>query len=204
MLEMYKTQKLKVLLYVIIVFTLIIIKNNVNAVTVSITGPNRINVGDTATVTIDFGAYIGAHDLFELTYNSRILNYTGTEELKYIFWLDSSADQKGIRYRTYTFKGLKNGTTTLGLTVEGLVSANSNIKELGNAKAEKKIIVGTGIEAGDVNNDGYINSTDAAFVLDFFKYGNATQTEFIRADVNEDNIINSIDAALILDIYKSN
>lgn len=56
---------------------------------------------------------------------------------------------------------------------------------------------------GDVNKDYYINSTDAAIVLDKYKDGNLTDEDFELCDMNDDKIINSTDAAIILDIYKN-
>ncbi len=56
---------------------------------------------------------------------------------------------------------------------------------------------------GDVNKDGFIDSTDAAIVLDLFKNGGATEENFKFGDMNNDNQLNSTDAAMILDIFKS-
>lgn len=61
----------------------------------------------------------------------------------------------------------------------------------------------TKILKGDVNQDYFINSTDASIVLDKFKYGNLTEEDYILCDMNEDHFINSADAAIILDIYKN-
>ncbi len=58
-------------------------------------------------------------------------------------------------------------------------------------------------QKGDIDNDGYINSTDAAIVLDFFKNSGATNKDFQYGDMNGDNLLNSTDAAMILDIFKS-
>ncbi len=56
---------------------------------------------------------------------------------------------------------------------------------------------------GDVNMDGFINSTDAAYILDRFKNQDATSQDLLYGDMNKDNILNSTDAAMILDIFKS-
>ena len=55
---------------------------------------------------------------------------------------------------------------------------------------------------GDINKDGFINSTDAAMVLDRYKDGNQTEEDILIADMDENEILNSTDAAMILDIYK--
>ena len=59
------------------------------------------------------------------------------------------------------------------------------------------------ISKGDMNNDTFINSTDAAMVLDKFKNGNATAEDFERGNMNGDTVLNATDAAMILDIYKN-
>ncbi len=56
---------------------------------------------------------------------------------------------------------------------------------------------------GDVNEDGFINSTDAAMVLDLFKNGGATQRDYELGDIDDDGNLNSTDASMILDIFKN-
>lgn len=56
---------------------------------------------------------------------------------------------------------------------------------------------------GDMNVDGFVNSTDAALVLDKFKNNNATELDFVRGDMDENNLLNSTDAAMILDVFKN-
>ena len=51
---------------------------------------------------------------------------------------------------------------------------------------------------GDVNNDGSVNSIDAALILQFVAGLLDTLTCLDRADVNVDGLVNSIDAALVL------
>ncbi len=55
---------------------------------------------------------------------------------------------------------------------------------------------------GDMDFDGFVNSTDAAIVLDRFKNGNTVTIDIIVGDLTGDAFLNSTDAALILDIYK--
>lgn len=61
----------------------------------------------------------------------------------------------------------------------------------------------TEILRGDVNKDYYINSTDAAIILDKYKYGLSEDEDYNLYDINEDSMINAIDASMILDIYKN-
>ena len=56
---------------------------------------------------------------------------------------------------------------------------------------------------GDVNLDGFINSTDAAYVLDKYKNEDANNQDLLYGDMNNDGILNSTDAAMILDIFKN-
>lgn len=56
---------------------------------------------------------------------------------------------------------------------------------------------------GDINKDRYINSVDAAIVLDKFKSNDVTEEDFELGDMNEDNLLNSTDSAMILDIFKN-
>lgn len=56
---------------------------------------------------------------------------------------------------------------------------------------------------GDMNNDNFVNSTDAAMVLDCFKNNNATEEDFARGDMDNNNMLNATDAAMILDIFKN-
>lgn len=192
-------------IFAVIVFVVCIMalkSNNVNA-TITISCADKIDVGDTLTVTVDFGTYVGAYDLLEVSYNSRILTNTSVSSLIEKYWFDTSEASTGLRYKTYTFTGKKNGTLNIGVTVKGLVSANSTMDELGDFYVYKQVVVGNGIEAGDINQDGYINSTDAAMILDKYKNGNITEDDLIRGDMNDDGLLNSTDAAIILDVYKN-
>lgn len=56
---------------------------------------------------------------------------------------------------------------------------------------------------GDVTEDTFINSTDAAMILDLYKNGGATQRNYDIGDMNLDHLLNANDAALILDLFKN-
>ena len=66
-----------------------------------------------------------------------------------------------------------------------------------------KNITSADILKGDMNKDNYVNSTDAALVLDRFKNNDATEEDFARGNMNGDNVLNSTDAAMILDVFKN-
>lgn len=56
---------------------------------------------------------------------------------------------------------------------------------------------------GDMNSDRYINSTDAAMVLDCFKNNNSVKTDYYKGDMNLDDQLNATDASIILDMFKN-
>ena len=93
------------------------------------------------------------------------------------------------------------------LSYEGNIEigqAQITVEGIGNYEGEKILYFDiTSYLKGDVNEDTFINSTDAALVLDFFKNGTTIQKNYDVGDMNEDNMLNSIDASLILDIFKN-
>ncbi len=74
---------------------------------------------------------------------------------------------------------------------------NNEILDVCNVELNPEIV------KGDINEDGYINSTDAAIVLDRFKNKDASQRDYELGDMNEDKFLDSTDAAMILDIFKN-
>ena len=72
-------------------------------------------------------------------------------------------------------------------------SGSVNVGEVSNVEIIK----------GDMNKDTFVNSTDAAMVLDKYKNGNATAEDFERGNMNGDTVLKATDAAMILDIYKN-
>jgi hypothetical protein len=55
---------------------------------------------------------------------------------------------------------------------------------------------------GDLDDNGVINSNDAAIALDLYKYGGADDIDLLIGDMDDNGILNANDASLILDIYK--
>ena len=88
-----------------------------------------------------------------------------------------------------TFANRIGYTKGLNLSQSGSV----NVGEVSNVEIIK----------GDMNKDTFVNSTDAAMVLDKYKNGNATAEDFERGNMNGDTVLNATDAAMILDIYKN-
>lgn len=58
---------------------------------------------------------------------------------------------------------------------------------------------------GDASDDGFVNSTDSAIVLDIFKNDTPPEDiiEFMKIDLDSNDLINGVDSAIILDIFKN-
>ena len=176
--------------------------SNINAF--EINSKDKIDVGETITVTLDFQTAIGAYDSLEVTYNEYTLEYVSGDSLKENVWHDSSQEQQGINSKTYVFKGKANGISTITVNIKGAVSANESRDELGDIEISKRITIGSGYIKGDINSDGAINSIDASILIDKYKRNNITQDDIDIADMNNDGSINSVDSSMIIDMYKNN
>lgn len=86
---------------------------------------------------------------------------------------------------------------------KGETTITASLKSDEKIKDECVIKVNLVIKKGDITEDGIINATDAARVLDKYKNSDATSRDFELADMNDDNLLNSTDAAIILDLYKN-
>ena len=75
---------------------------------------------------------------------------------------------------------------------------DKKVEEL-NEKINNLVFIG---KKGDLDRNGIVNSDDAAIALDLYRYGNATELDYIIGDMDENRLINSDDAALILDVYR--
>lgn len=183
------------------IFSIVFTIDSVYAVTINI--PNKVEIGQRVDVTLDFETNIAAYDSLEVTYNNRVLNYISSNPLTEKFWYDTSYESNGIRKKTYSFIATGNGKSTINIKLNGVVSANYNMDELGDFDLTKTITIGTGIKKGDLNGDGVINSIDAALTLDIYNNGTIRAEDVEVADMNGDGVVNSIDAAIILDMYNN-
>ena len=103
----------------------------------------------------------------------------------------SSSDENIISVRQDgTITALKDGQATITITSEGAQKTITIIVE----KAKK----------GDINQDGLIDSADAAIALNLYKYNNATEVEIELGDMDNNGLIDSADAAMILNVFKYN
>ncbi len=170
----------------------------------SISTLSKASIGQTITVTVDFGENIAAYDSYELIYNDKALEYVSGDELNDLAWYDTSHESKGIRYKAYKFRVIASGVSVMEVKAKGVVSANSTLDELGDMYFTKRIDLGQGLLVGDINCDLKVNADDAAIVIDKFKNNNITQTDLLVCDLHNDNKLNADDAALIIDKFKNN
>lgn len=185
---------------IMLVYIIVFCINTVNAV--QLTAKSNISKNETITVTLDFGQYVAAYDSLEVTYNSNVMEYISGDSLKEGLWWDTTQESTGIRTKTYTFKGTKDGISTIRVKVKGAVSANANMDPLGDIEVYKKITIGKGYTKGDLSGDGLVDSADAAIALNLYKYNNANEDDITVGDMDNNGIIDSADAAMILNAYK--
>ncbi len=197
---MQNNNKLKKIALIFFIFTFLF--SNVKAFEIS--SKDNIDIGEIITVTLDFETNVGAYDSLNVTYNEYALEYISGDALSETVWHDSSKEQLGISSKTYVFRGKANGISTIEVNIKGAVSANESMDVLGEINVSKRITVGSGYIKGDMNSDGYINSVDAAIVMNIYKNNNATQDDIEIVDMNNDGYVNSIDAALIMNMFKNN
>lgn len=195
-----KTNISKFLIVSLVIICMTLCVSTVDAVTINT--KNKINIGETINVTLDFGTYVAAYDSLEVKFNDRIMKYNSAHSLIEGLWWDTTPESTGINKKVYSFTGIGNGTSTINIKIKGLVSANSQMTPLGDIELNKTITVGNGNKKGDLDGNGIVNANDAAIALDLYKYGNVTQDDLLAGDMDNNGTINANDAALILDIYK--
>lgn len=113
----------------------------------------------------------------------------------------------GLRVRILVDDGYSiDKDATIRFNSKDIKTSNISIIQTFSWGAYVYIDLGTasqGFLKGDITKDNFINSTDAALVLDKFKNNDATEEDFELGNMNEDNVLNGVDAAIILDIFKN-
>lgn len=127
--------KIVAFIFVFVVF----IGSNIYAA--SLTGNSNIYVGDTVTVTFNFGTNVGAYDDINVSYDSSIFEYVSGDSLNESVWWDQTETSNGISTKTYTFRAKKSGTSRITVVSNGVTSANESMDSLGTITAEKMINV---------------------------------------------------------------
>ena len=123
---------------VLFVFMLFITSNIYAA---SITGNSDVYVGDTFTVTFDFGTNVGAYDNLGVSYDTSMFEYVSGDSLTENVWWDQTEASSGVRTKSYTFRALKSGSSRIRVVSNGVISANEAMDPLGTITAEKMINV---------------------------------------------------------------
>lgn len=137
----------KILNKVIIAVFTILLLTSFNVYAATINGNSNVYVGDTFTVTFNFGQSVGAYDDITVGYDSNVLEYVSGDSLKELAWYDSTNEQYGISTKSYTFKAVNEGSGRISVTVNGAVSANDAMDPIGSIAAEKLINVSKKNEA---------------------------------------------------------
>ena len=130
-----KTKKIKV--FVILVALYIAICLNINAANIS--GNSNVRVGETFTITFEFGTNVGAYDSINVSYDPSMYEYISGDNLNESVWWDQSDTSSGISTKTYTFKAINEGSSRIAVVAKGVTSANENMDELGTIASEKII-----------------------------------------------------------------
>ena len=123
---------------VLFVFMMFITSNIYAA---SITGNSDVYVGDTFTVTFDFGTNVGAYDNLGVSYDTSMFEYVSGDSLTENVWWDQTEASSGVRTKSYTFRALKSGSSRIRVVANGVISANEAMDPLGTITAEKMINV---------------------------------------------------------------
>ena len=126
-------------IFTIAVFMFLALTLNIKAA--SISGNTDVYVGDTVTLTFDFGVNIAAYDSINVAYDTSILEYVSGDNLNETVWWDESQDSQGIRTKTYVFRAISQGSTKVMINVNGAVDAGESMEELGTISAEKLVNV---------------------------------------------------------------
>ena len=101
---------------VMLVYIIIFCINTVSAATLS--AKTNISINETITVTLDFGEYVAAYDSLEVTYNDNVMEYVSGSPLSEGLWWDTTNESRGIKTKTYKFKGTKDGISNIRIKVK--------------------------------------------------------------------------------------
>ena len=147
----------KIFAITMVMFLTIAVKINA----ASISGNTDVNVGDTITLTFDFGTNIAAYDSINVSYDKGMLEYVSGDSLNEELWWDSTQQSQGVRTKTYIFKAICEGSTKVIATINGAIDASIGMDELGTLTAEKLINISTKTEELPVeNNTSNISNTN--------------------------------------------
>lgn len=121
----------------IILALVILVGTNIYAA--SLSGNSSVKVGDTFTLTFNFGTNVGAYDKLNVSYDASMFEYVSGDPLSESVWWDQSEESLGISTKTYTFKAIKEGSSRITVVSNGTISANASMDNLGTVTAEKMV-----------------------------------------------------------------
>ena len=130
-----KTRKVKIFAILVVLYTAICLK--INAANIS--GNSNVIVGQTFTLTFEFGTNVGAYDSINVSYDTNMYEYVSGDSLNESVWWDQSDTSAGVATKTYTFKAIKEGSSRIAVVAKGVTSSNESMDELGTISAEKLI-----------------------------------------------------------------
>lgn len=128
-----KLRKISTLILALVV----LVSTNIYAA--SLSGSSSVKVGDTFTLTFNFGTNVGAYDSLNVSYDTSMFEYVSGDALSESVWWDQSIESQGISTKTYTFRALKEGSSRITVISNGTISANEAMDSLGTVTAEKMV-----------------------------------------------------------------
>jgi hypothetical protein len=129
---------------------------------------------------------------------------TGTEDVEATQTIAGAAVGAGSSTVSFDFEGIPDGTYDLlirkdghlGYAITNIVVSGLDVDLTANLNPLISIIT---LPAGDLNGDGYINSTDVSVLVALANYGSETQNaDNALADINGDGFVNSTDVSLLV------
>jgi len=187
----------------ICIFIISLLINISNIYAISVTSPSKIAVGNSVTITLNFGTNVGAYDSIKVNYDTNLLEYVSGDPTEEGVWWDNSQESRGISSKTYKFKAKTDGLATITISVKGLTSANQSMDYIGDVNVSKEITIGSGIKKGDADKNGVVDANDASLVLEIYKSENTTREHKAICDLDNNGIVDANDASLILEQYKT-
>jgi len=123
-----------------IVLSLLLIINT-KLYAASLNGNSNVNVGDTFTLTFNFGTNVAAYDSINVSYDTNIFEYISGDSLSESVWWDTSEQSLGISTKSYTFRAKAAGSSRIVVVANGVVSADNDMTKLGTVTSEKLVNV---------------------------------------------------------------